>query len=169
MLSLILISLAANAALAYGVFQLRTRLAETERRQVQTEKDIEEMFSGYLLEMEEQNRKLADVLTYQDRKDDPGTNSDAAAADHAAKSLSLSGTGNEPSQKQQDGNQQVPEQGLMDSLPVPPIETDHHDTVFSSVESQAFHLHEQGYSAAEIAKKLNRGKTEIELILKFQQ
>ncbi|WP_396652991.1 DUF6115 domain-containing protein [Metabacillus arenae] len=40
-------------------------------------------------------------------------------------------------------------------------------TSFDSLTKQTIHLYEKGYSVEEIAKKLNKGKTEIELIIKF--
>lgn len=43
------------------------------------------------------------------------------------------------------------------------------DKVETSLESKILQLHEQGLSHEEIAKKMNRGKTEIELFLKMMQ
>lgn len=44
-----------------------------------------------------------------------------------------------------------------------------HDQIETSLESQVMSLHEQGYSYDKIAKQLNRGKTEIELMIKMNQ
>lgn len=43
------------------------------------------------------------------------------------------------------------------------------DQIETSVESKILQLHEQGLSHEEIAKKMNRGKTEVELFLKMMQ
>ena len=43
------------------------------------------------------------------------------------------------------------------------------DTYELSLEAQALQLHGQGYSPEEIAKKLNKGHGEIELLLKFYE
>lgn len=43
------------------------------------------------------------------------------------------------------------------------------DKVETSLESKILQLHEQGLSHEEIAKKMNRGKTEVELFLKMMQ
>lgn len=43
------------------------------------------------------------------------------------------------------------------------------DQLETSTEGQIFHLYQNGYSKEEIAKKLNRGKTEVELILKMNK
>ncbi len=166
MLSLILISFAANAALAYVVYQLRKRLVETEQRQQQAEKEIEEMFSGYLLEMEEQNRKLADALAPFPGSGGSGAHRENTARMNDETTHAVSSSANDTIQKQPVIDRPVNEQN-QDLFPVPPIGAEAPDEVFSSVDSQVLYLREQGFSAAEIAKKLNKGKTEIELILKF--
>ncbi|GAE91597.1 hypothetical protein JCM21714_550 [Gracilibacillus boraciitolerans JCM 21714] len=43
------------------------------------------------------------------------------------------------------------------------------DTVENSTTATILHLHDKGYTIDEIAKKLDKGKTEVELLLKFQQ
>ncbi len=43
------------------------------------------------------------------------------------------------------------------------------DTVEQSLTAQILHLSQKGMTSDEIAKKLDKGKTEIELLLKFQQ
>jgi len=55
------------------------------------------------------------------------------------------------------------------SYEFPPIhmEEPNVDQVETSLHSQVFHLHKKGLTIEEIAKKLNRGKTEIELIIKL--
>ncbi|RYL95318.1 hypothetical protein EWI07_02090 [Sporolactobacillus sp. THM7-4] len=50
---------------------------------------------------------------------------------------------------------------------MPPIE-EMHDTVEESLYVQAVKLQKKGYTVTEIARQLNRGKGEIELLLKFQ-
>ncbi len=43
------------------------------------------------------------------------------------------------------------------------------DQVETSLQSKVIYLHDQGHSIENIAKKLNCGKTEVELLIKFNQ
>lgn len=43
------------------------------------------------------------------------------------------------------------------------------DVVEHSITASVLHLYEKGYTVEEIAKQLDKGKTEIALLLKFQQ
>ncbi len=52
--------------------------------------------------------------------------------------------------------------------PISPVE-EVEDVVESSTTASVLHLHEKGFTVDEIAKKMDKGKTEVELLLKFQQ
>lgn len=54
-----------------------------------------------------------------------------------------------------------------DQLPIEEIEQHNEDSdmLETSIEAQALQLYNQGHSVTEIAQKLNRGKTEISLII----
>ncbi|MFC4404552.1 DUF6115 domain-containing protein [Gracilibacillus xinjiangensis] len=51
----------------------------------------------------------------------------------------------------------------------PLTQIDKKDIVEQSETGQILHLYNNGYSIEEIAKRMDKGKTEIELLLKFQQ
>lgn len=65
--------------------------------------------------------------------------------------------------------EQFPEAIEEKPLSAPLYEKNEKDSVKTSLEGQILHLYEQGCKAEEIAKKLNRGKTEVELILKMKE
>ncbi|SHN16506.1 DUF6115 domain-containing protein [Gracilibacillus kekensis] len=52
--------------------------------------------------------------------------------------------------------------------PISPVENVE-DVVENSTTASILHLNAEGFTVEEIAKKLNKGKTEVELLLKFQQ
>ncbi|SDL73359.1 DUF6115 domain-containing protein [Sediminibacillus halophilus] len=56
-----------------------------------------------------------------------------------------------------------------DSEYVPPIPEVQQDTVEESVTAKVYSLYDQGYTVDEIAKKLDKGKTEVELMVKFHR
>ncbi|WP_026570339.1 DUF6115 domain-containing protein [Sediminibacillus sp. JSM 1682029] len=52
---------------------------------------------------------------------------------------------------------------------VPPIPEVQQDTIEESVTAKVYSLYDQGYTVDEIAKKLDKGKTEVELMVKFHR
>jgi DNA-nicking Smr family endonuclease len=72
-------------------------------------------------------------------------------------------------------NQQQDEMNLSKKTPnesdfdILQVAMDKNDGVSTSIEGQAFSLYEQGVTVDEIARKLGRGKTEIELMIKFKR
>lgn len=49
------------------------------------------------------------------------------------------------------------------------LENEQHDDVSTSLEAQVLHLYHQHVSPSEIAKKLECGQTEVELLIKFHE
>ncbi|WP_404433010.1 hypothetical protein [Sutcliffiella horikoshii] len=72
--------------------------------------------------------------------------------------------------------EELTEADLKDLLMQENVREDHIETVIAekpfeewNIKDQVMHLSEKGLTSSEIAKKLNKGKTEIELLLKFRQ
>ncbi|PDM41290.1 hypothetical protein CN643_13285 [Parageobacillus yumthangensis] len=128
-----------------------SKVKETEKRQQQMAEEMEQTFSAYLLEWKEENerflKELSDMLTNRtkaDRKQSP-PKADATS---------------------------TKEEALPNYFPnvddVKDIVDIRHQAMPSLVE-EAWQLFEQGKTIEEIAKILKKGKTEIELLLKFRQ
>ncbi|GLH63227.1 hypothetical protein [Parageobacillus sp. G301] len=128
-----------------------SRVKETEKRQQQMAEEMEQTFSAYLLEWKEENerflKELSDVLTNRTKADRKQSPSKANATS-------------------------TKEEALPDYFPnvddVKDIVDIRHQAMPSLVE-EAWQLFEQGKTIEEIAKILKKGKTEIELLLKFRQ
>jgi hypothetical protein len=129
-----------------------SKVKETEKRQQQMAEEMEQTFSAYLLEWKEENerflKELSDMLTNRtkaDRKQSPSKV-------------------NETSTK---------EEALPNYFPnvddVKDIVDIRHQAMPPSLVDEAWKLFEQGKTIEEIAKILKKGKTEIELLLKFRQ
>jgi hypothetical protein len=128
-----------------------SKVKETEKRQQQMAEEMEQTFSAYLLEWKEENerflKELSDVLTNRTKADRKQSPSKANATS-------------------------TKEEALPDYFPnvddVKDIVDIRHQAMPSLVE-EAWQLFEQGKTIEEIAKILKKGKTEIELLLKFRQ
>jgi DNA-binding NarL/FixJ family response regulator len=119
-----------------------------EKKNKQFKRETEEILSSYLLEMKEENEKFLHML----EKSDDNRN------DKLDNEL-------QKEQKQLKSEKQT-EPPLKEYEPPTPEDKVPYN---QSREAQALLLHKQGYSIADIAKKLSKGQTEIELMLKFRQ
>ncbi|QSB48190.1 hypothetical protein [Parageobacillus toebii] len=128
-----------------------SKVKETEKRQQQMAEEMEQTFSAYLLEWKEENerflKELSDMLTNRTKADRKQSPSKADATS-------------------------TKEEALPNYFPnvddVKDIVDIRHQAMPSLVE-EAWQLFEQGKTIEEIAKILKKGKTEIELLLKFHQ
>lgn len=135
----------------------RTKQIEKEYRILH--KEIEGLFSSYLTEMREENEHLLEMLKKQNVKEktpkEKQTNQDERKSDQSI----------------QDTKHKNQPEGL-EEVKYPSYRPPHvngEDLYVQSLTAQAFLLQKQGHDIAEIAQKLNKGRTEIELLLKFRQ
>jgi len=122
-------------------------------RQEEVAREIEDMFTSYLMEIKEENKRMSSWLQPEKH--------------------SIHG------QKLEDGKAISEESVSSENFKVkaskehndyfPPISNERKDFFERSDNYQILELRRVGYSVDEIAKKLDRGKTEIELFIKFQQ
>lgn len=123
--------------------------------------EMEELLSSYMFEMKEENEHLIARLGDMDTSKKDRT---------VYKDESVAG---QPSKMKDDGlpdlyikeNPESPTNTVSEYIPATEIQEQ--DSVEKSVSFQAFTLFNQGESVETIARKLNCGKTEIELMLKF--
>ncbi|MFG6115091.1 DUF6115 domain-containing protein [Halobacillus sp. MO56] len=129
---------------------------ELESRQKQVAEDIEQMFTAYLLEIKEENERFQQMLNMEEK-----------TATHYSPSHPERNRVSEAENPVHTGQQDFEKQSKPVYQPLMPgNEQVNYEPSFST---QVFALQDQGYSIEEIARKLNRGKTEIALILKFNQ
>jgi len=108
-------------------------------------KEIIELMETYLEEIKEENNRLQNYIHSLERE------KDNAPAKTAAKS-----------ELPAEGNKEEESFALS-------LAEKMNDHIEASLEAKVLQLHQQGKSLEEIAKTLNCGKTEAELIIKFQQ
>lgn len=147
----------------FWIFLLSMRLKranEIEKRQAEIQNEIEDLFQSYLLEMKEENEKLLNLIG---KSTNHAGMEQKPPANNRKMTHQIYQTQN-PEKLRTSSQQEKPKPKPKEYIPPVPIVEDRLET---SLNSQVVLLHEQGFKAEEIAQKLNKGKTEIELILKF--
>lgn len=127
----------------YAIFQLFQLLKKQDPQQDADE--IASLFESYLQEIRTENERLKERLLEQ-------------KPEH---STTEKNRNNEVIDEREIG--QVAYEASELTLPGMDIQ----DHVEASLESQVLKLHDQGFSSEQIARKLDRGKTEVELIVKL--
>lgn len=179
---LLLLTLILNMATIFAIIVLylrQNRLVETERKQEKIISEIDEIFSAYLLEWKEENDKFlklmssANISGYQGKADKPAEKTETGSqidpeavireiqqpqtrkgiSYHAARQayqagVTIKNSETEINSSQPAGSEETKDVSLMDQVTT---------------------MKQQGLTIEEIARKLNKGKTEIELLLKFRQ
>lgn len=137
------------------LFSKLKKNAQAEVKSQQDTKEIEALFEAYLAEIQEENEKLMSAL-YQD---DITTDTRHSISD---KSQSEDSFTLDPSSTYQ-------KKTTIKENPAytPPINNAAEDVVEQSFHARIYALKDQGYSTEEIARKLDCGKTEVGLMLKF--
>ncbi len=137
-----------------------TKVDQVETSVNQQQKQLEDTLAVYLLEIQEENKALIQTIEKLEKSNnlEKRNNNDDVPVPSPKK--------NTPLEKEK-----APSEAEENRSPIysPPISNLKEEKVESSREAQIYHLHDLGYSIDEIAKKLNTGKTEVALILKFHQ
>ncbi|HEU5140849.1 MAG TPA: hypothetical protein VFT51_12795 [Bacillales bacterium] len=137
---LIFISFILHAAAFYWILQLKKSAREGS--------EVEGMLSVYLDEMREENNKLIERLKNIETKETP--------------------VENKPILTSPEKTVTRPENDAPQESYSPPVDlNEKQDRIDSSVEAKALFLAEQGIDSEEIAKRLGRGKGEIDLLLRL--
>jgi hypothetical protein len=191
---LLAISLLLNivALLAIILLYMRqNKLMDTEKRQEKVLVEMEEVISSYLIQMKEENDDFISKFSQFNAKNDPSikeksipinidrkNDQNIAKADEKSMRLaraSIYQASKAYKQNLREAEDKLSEKESLSSLkePVPKTQSDRSqpikEEIPSSINDQVFILKKQGLSAGDIAKKLGKGKTEVELMLKFRQ
>lgn len=123
-------------------------------------KEVEELLSTYLFEMKEENERLLAELS----------NKELPTIEKIKDPVFIKPVV-EPKNETEDEQPANLSNGYNNSHSeyIPPVESVEQDFIEQSTSLQAYTLHKQGESVEAIARKLNCGKTEIQLMLKFYQ
>ncbi|MFQ3543305.1 hypothetical protein Q7A53_04410 [Halobacillus rhizosphaerae] len=151
---LLVINFIIEGILILAFINLSARTKKTEELELKQQKvasEIEDLFTSYLMEIKEENERMTDLLRSKEREPHASNNS-SPPVDSSSEHWS---TIKSPVEEQKD------------YVPPAPDSTD--ESYQPTLQSQVLLLKDQGLSNDQIAKRLNRGKTEIELVIKFKQ
>lgn len=159
------------------LYMRQNRYSELERKYEQLNKELEETVASFILAMKEENERFLD--RWQHLNEEKGGGSDNFK-DIAEENVRLSDETNyceRPGERLQDGkpeSERDSNSGNDSSSGKDPndknVVTDRNAFPLNEHErllGQVKELMEKGFDPPEIAKQLNRGKTEIELLIKF--
>ncbi|WP_018932645.1 DUF6115 domain-containing protein [Gracilibacillus lacisalsi] len=125
-------------------------LAGVEDNVNQQVKNIEDTLAVYLVELKEENEKFVQQVEKFNSNNSDNNNQKQHEASKSVKEV------------------HTPKQSTKEYQAISHVEQVE-DVVERSTTASVLHLHEKGYTVDEIAKELDKGKTEVELLLKFQQ
>lgn len=135
-----------------------TRLKEIEEKQKQLKDDMDDAIGVYLAEMKDENDRLIQEIK-NIKKVDSHSNRDV-----------------EQQQTELIDNKQYKKiSSIQNDFETPKTyikkayQQQQHRVKKPTIEEQVIKMYKEGFSISDIAKKLNQGKTEVELLLKFQQ
>ncbi|MCS0673105.1 DUF6115 domain-containing protein [Cytobacillus firmus] len=173
------------------LFLRQNKLMETEKKQEKMLVEMEEVISSYLIQMKEENDDFINKFSQINAKNQLSVKeksimvnterkSDETIDKADEKSLRLARASVYQASKAYKKNLRASEEELDESEGFASLkETESvmqsdnsqraKEEIPSSMEDQVFLMKKQGLNVEDIAKKLGKGKTEIELMLKFRQ
>lgn len=147
---LLITSFIIDGILILGLLILMTKIKKTEELELRHEQvadEIEDLFTSYLLELKEENNRMSEwIHTTQ-------------ASSFNKRNLSKDNYSISPSSKERKEEGKSPLYGSPD--------TEQNETYAPSLPSKILIMKQNGSSIEEIARELDKGKTEVELLLKF--
>jgi hypothetical protein len=170
---LLIISFLLNIISLFAIVILYTRqnrFIDLEKKQGRMVQEMEETISTYLIEMKEENEAFMNSMNRNNHEQKTGNQSESKEAPSPpAENMGLQATKRMNASKAYRKPAAINEEndGENDWAPLLPVEERIHqeDTVVDRVIA----MQKDGLSIEEIAKRLGKGKTEIELLLKFNQ
>ena len=186
---LLLLSLILNAAAIFAIILLylrQNRLVEAEKKQERIINEIEEVFSAYLFELKEENDKFLELMTKTKVQNQPGDKETAAieasgeepekGSDHISHEKQPNRLGKgityHAARKAYQQNHEPASNDLRSSeTDIIAVDSQENNVDLKQLSfiDQVLHMKKQGLTIEEIARDLDKGKTEIELLLKFRQ
>lgn len=178
---LILISLLLHVVAFYFIVVLYMKYSTMKSltdKQREILEDTENSMTSFLIEMKDENDRLIEHLTNNSslipQEVAPKDNKNAKVNNIAAKASSYDIDKMKKSKKEEneDEDEGLPKHlsqidEVKDTIEISESTLAEIETL--PFEIEAINLYENGYSIEQIARKFNKGKTEIELILKFRQ
>ncbi|MFB4162693.1 DUF6115 domain-containing protein [Alteribacillus sp. JSM 102045] len=145
-------------------FHQQQRLKEERRDLYGMREDMEELLESYTKDIKKENEELKSLL---DKSSSFGVDSDR---NPFAEQTNL--TSQADLQAEDNGQKPSKKEYISSSPPrpeeyVPPVPEKGKEKIEQSTQAQVLSLASQGYRRDEIAKKLNMGKGEVDLLLKF--
>jgi len=137
-----------------------TKIKEVEKRQAQMIEEMEQTVSAYFIEWKEENDRFLQALSK--------TLHHRSSVKNEAKAEKSATTPNTASQKQKK-SEWSPLAHVDEMKDTVEIRTIRPKPAPLSLAEQAAQLYKEGKTIEDIAKILKKGKTEIELLLKFRQ
>lgn len=153
------------------LFVRQNRLFDLEKKQRQIQAESEEMLAGFLLELKEENDKfISKVVEIQH---------ESLPVDHSSKDKNQENVPYSDIEKEEKENtiklktdaysRLLTKQSYEKPDELPQENHDAEENDHQSMIEKVLFLHNKGISTEKIAKQLGKGKTEIELLLKFHR
>lgn len=146
---LLIISFLLHILALFAIFQLFQQL-QTYKKQDDSQ-EVMELLDIYLQEMKEENNRLQTLL---EKNVDKGQQEQKSSEESEQKS-------NKKMKQFDAGSEELDLDYLLDELPVSQVD--------ASLESRVLQLHSNGMKIENIARTLNCGKTEVDLIIKLYE
>lgn len=160
-------------AIALIILSLRVSKAkELELKQERVAREIEESFTAYLIEIKEENERLTNMLEKNGHTVDVKDNSTGFFGEDKPKAEPIRNDkeSNQASEQPSLQPQETPGQYNKENIYEPPsLSLEEQDSYEPSLQSKILQMFNEGYSTEQIAKQLDCGKTEVDLMLKFHQ
>ncbi|WP_175989035.1 hypothetical protein [Bacillus sp. Marseille-Q1617] len=148
------------------LYTRQNRFIDLEKRQGKMLQEMEETISTYLIEMKEENEAFINSL--HQRNEEPSSHPAQPDSSRKEEPSSLANKRLHAAKAYKKPAASV-ERNEEDSGWSPPLPDDSREFGGGSLVTQVITLQQKGLSIEEIAKRLGKGKTEIELLLKFNQ
>lgn len=147
--------------LIFFLYQKIQSISQYEKDFEKRVNEVEDLLSSFLLEIKDENEKfLKTVALIEEKEKEAKVNHTLNDNEVRLKEQQIS---DQQNNEKSNHSQKLQSDFQLDSISV----NDRVDR--PSIQAQVMHLYDQGYSINEIAKKFNKGNTEIELIVKFNQ
>jgi len=169
---ILFISIIINVVSILGIIILymrQNRLLQVEQDQKKVLKDMEEMFSSYLIEMRDENEEFIKKIQRLNHDSSLNVTVDSEVSDEQKMLGPEKDNEDQPFSTVLRSHAAKIYQTMMTNTNVSDEENHRNDFSTLPLEKQAFLLEKEGLTIEQIAKKLHKGKTEIELLLKFRQ
>ncbi|GEM03408.1 swarming motility protein SwrB [Halolactibacillus miurensis] len=140
-------------------YYLKQQSYQSEQHTFQEEKkELEQLLMSYLIEMKEENDRLLDAFNTMQKQDIEKNASSTSVTHHLDEDEQIS-----KDQAEKSVSKEQSYTPLVDAIEDQPV------AYQKSYQAEIIERYEKGETPEQIAKALNRGKTEVALIIKFHK